>query len=136
MKVFKVASVLVFSILVAQSASARNTKLNSCDNVSTSQQVFECSKEQRSAADLKLNEEYKSLQDRIRSQYRANTALMNELLTNVKNAQIAWISFRDKNCALYAFEIEPSKPAYKTTINNCFAKMSVDRGTELKSLFP
>lgn len=102
-----------------------------CKNITVSAQVDECVKYAKESADLKLNLAYKKLIARVKSQYDVDPALGDKFLAKLKASQLAWIKLRDTNCPLEAFEIEEGKPAYITVVNNCIARMSLERSDYL-----
>jgi uncharacterized protein YecT (DUF1311 family) len=59
-----------------------------CDKPMSTFEINECSRREAEAADKKLNQVYQQLKPQLGVQQR-------ERLTN---AQVAWISFRDKTC--------------------------------------
>ncbi|PTT32802.1 lysozyme inhibitor LprI family protein [Pseudomonas sp. HMWF021] len=107
-----------------------------CANISTSQQVDVCAKHAKESADAKLNSSYKDLIKRVGSQYQADANLHDEFMKKLKESQRAWLKLRDTNCALEAFEVEVGQPAYVTTVNNCVARMSLDRSVYLDKTLP
>ena len=64
----------------------------------------------KDSADAGLNESYKNLISRAKTQYQEDTKLGNDFLAKLKDSQRVWIKLRDKNCALEAFEIEVGQP--------------------------
>lgn len=102
-----------------------------CRDIKTSEQVYACSNIKKNEADEYLNKQYSGLLSKINSEYVNDDALRRELITNLKISQRDWIKFRDSNCKLYSFQIESDSPAHQTTINECVAKMSANRGKEL-----
>lgn len=53
-----------------------------------------------------------------------------------EESQRAWLKLRDTNCTLEAFEVEVGQPAYVTTVNNCIARMSLERSIYLDKTLP
>lgn len=118
------------------SAHCADLKNSSCSEITTSQQVFECSVLSKSRADEKLNKNYRNLIERVRSQYKPNQALSTEYISKIKYSQRTWIKLRDANCILEAFEIETGSQAYETTLNNCITRMSYERSEYLENIAP
>lgn len=75
-----------------------------------------------------------SFEKRAKQVYAADPALGKELIDKVRNAQDAWLSFREKNCSVEVFEIQKGTPAYITTMNNCIILMNAERLKALKKL--
>ncbi|MFJ7796782.1 lysozyme inhibitor LprI family protein [Pseudomonas sp. NPDC096950] len=107
-----------------------------CGETSTSQQVDVCAKLAKDAADADLNSSYKKLLNRVKTQYEADQNMGDSFMTKLKESQRAWLKLRDTNCALEAFEIEAGQPAYVTTVNNCIARMSMERSNYLNKTLP
>lgn len=107
---------------------------NLCGDISTSDQVYSCSVNKKEQADKYLNEQYSYLVSRIKVSYANDSVLKKQYLNIVKEAQRSWLVFRDSNCELYAFQIETNSPAHKAVINECVAKMSEQRGKDLKEI--
>ena len=118
---------LPFSVLAAQVG---------CGETSASQQVDVCAKLAKDSADADLNSSYKKLLDRVKTQYQADRNIGDSFIAKLKESQRAWLKLRDANCALEAFEIEVGQPAYVTTVNNCIAKMSLERTSYLDKTLP
>jgi len=104
--------------------------------LSSSTSIESCVAENFKKADRELNAVYRQTIDRVATSYKAAPELRTELLSKLKSAQIAWIKFRDANCAVFAFEIEESRPAYTMALNQCKTRMTKDRSTELHNGFP
>lgn len=120
------------SVLLASPAFASEVD---CKDKEVSAQVDECVSLDFNAADKELNEAYKNLTIKISDSYKRDAALGKEFLNVIKLSQLAWIKFRDTNCAAYAFQIENGTQAYKTTSLACSARMSRERTQELLKLY-
>lgn len=120
-------AVLPVSIALAQ---------DECTGISTSQQVDKCSDVSKVAADSQLNTSYHQLMARLETQYLAEPDTGTAYTAKVKEAQRAWIKLRDANCPLEGFEIKPGTSAYVTTVNNCIARMSLERSVFLDNIAP
>lgn len=101
---------------------------------STSAQVDDVAKGNRTSSDLVLVKELNNVEARISDLYTADKKLGQALITQVRSAQDAWTTWRDNQCALEAFQIEKESIAYTTTINNCVRQMNQKRLTDLKKL--
>lgn len=127
--------VLSLILLYIRTAIASQDGGNSynCNEISTSQQVFECSKTRAEAADHDLNIYYKWLIEKVRSDYSSNAELGKDLMSRLKNSQRAWLASRDANCLLDVFIVEKGSIAFDTTRNNCLYRESINRSSYLKS---
>lgn len=129
---FLAVNFLVFSLPI----HAGQQENNSCERVSSSQQIFECSNVEREKADQLLNNVYRELITRIVKQYKSDPGLKDAYTQKIKESQRLWIKLRDANCNLETFEIEAGTQAYETTFNKCVARSSVERATYLKKISP
>ncbi|MCD5990466.1 DUF1311 domain-containing protein [Pseudomonas sp. CDFA 553] len=118
--------------LQASFASAQEV----CSEINASQQVDRCSEIAKKAADSQLNTSYHQLMARLEVQYQADPEAGAAYALKVKETQRIWIKSRDSNCPLEAFEIEPGTSAYVTTVNNCIARMSLERAKFLDNTAP
>jgi uncharacterized protein YecT (DUF1311 family) len=130
-----------FSILCAltfQAALPVSTAFaqDECNEIMTSLQIDKCSEASKAGADSQLNTSYHELLARLETQYQANPELGATYAVKVKESQRAWIKLRDANCHLEAFELEPGKPAYVTTVNSCITGMSRERSVYLDKIAP
>lgn len=107
-----------------------------CNEMAASQQIETCADIAKKAADSRLNTSYQKLMARLDSQYRAQPDAGKVFKTKVKESQRIWIKLRDTDCPLEAFEIETGLPAYVTTVNNCIARMSLERTDYLGKIAP
>ncbi|MBD2781052.1 lysozyme inhibitor LprI family protein [Xenorhabdus szentirmaii] len=105
-----------------------------CSDIDNSDQVYLCSTKKLSESDMILNNEYKELISNINYEYKRDEKLRKEYIHKLKLAQRAWISFRDKNCDVKAFQIESQSQTYETLINDCKNKMTLARIEEIKEL--
>ncbi|MFJ4545964.1 lysozyme inhibitor LprI family protein [Pseudomonas sp. NPDC088885] len=124
---------LLIGLLVPLSVAAAQSD---CVSISTSQQVDICAKQAKESADSNLNSSYQKLIKRVASQYQVDAALRGDYMQKLKESQRAWLKLRDTNCTLEAFEVEVGQPAYLTTVNNCVARMSLERSIYLDKTLP
>jgi uncharacterized protein YecT (DUF1311 family) len=128
---------LAFSVTacIAQPLKAASQADESdCKNITTSPQLDDCVRKDRINSDALLLNEFSNFEKRAKQMYAADLKLGNELIATVRNAQDAWITFRDRSCKIEAFEIERETPAYATTFSNCVIRMNTGRIEELKKL--
>ncbi|KAF0861813.1 lysozyme inhibitor LprI family protein [Pseudomonas sp. LD120] len=107
-----------------------------CVNISVSEQVERCARQDKELADNALNQSYQALLGRVHTQYPSHMLQEQEYLSKLRNAQRAWIKYRDHTCVLEAFEVEPGKPAHATLINLCVTRLSKERTRYLEQLLP
>ncbi|NBF03647.1 DUF1311 domain-containing protein [Pseudomonas sp. Fl5BN2] len=105
-----------------------------CSQISVSEQVDRCAQQDKERADDALNQRYQALLERVHNLYPSSLLQEQEYLGKLKNAQRAWIKYRDSTCVLEAFEVEPGKPAHVTLINLCVTRLSNERTHYLDQL--
>lgn len=105
-----------------------------CSQISVSEQVDRCVQQDKERADDALNQRYQALLERVHNLYPSSLLQEQEYLGKLKNAQRAWIKYRDSTCVLEAFEVEPGKPAHVTLINLCVTRLSNERTHYLDQL--
>jgi len=105
-----------------------------CENIQLSDQVFLCSKQSLEQSDAILNKEYKNLLSKIRITYKSHASLKDEYVNKIKSSQRAWVIFRDKNCYVFSYQIDPGAQAYETSVNACKDKMTKERTKDLISI--
>ncbi|MFW6751379.1 lysozyme inhibitor LprI family protein [Pseudomonas glycinae] len=121
---------LSFGCLFASFAIADDN----CKEISVSSQVDRCVEAARKEADSQLNASYQKLLARFESQQRTDPEQGKALVAMARESQRAWIKLRDTTCPLEAAEIEPGMAAHVTTINNCVARMSLERAAYLDTI--
>ncbi|MFP6800922.1 MAG: lysozyme inhibitor LprI family protein [Pseudomonas sp.] len=120
------------AFLIPILSSADETLKASCREMVNSQQIYDCSKIEREAADKILNDSYKTLLTRVKDQYKPSPELGDEFIEKIKVSQRLWIKLRDADCILDAFQIETGSQAYETTVNKCVARLSEERSRHLE----
>lgn len=105
-----------------------------CYNVQLSEQIFLCSKKTFENSDIELNKTYKTVLSTVRKEYNSQPDLKTEFVEKIKNAQKAWITFRDTNCVVYSFQIDESSQAYETSMYSCKNDMTRRRIEELNGI--
>jgi uncharacterized protein YecT (DUF1311 family) len=121
---------LSFGCLFASCAMAEDD----CKEITVSAQVDQCVEAARKEADKQLNASYKKLLGRFEVQQRRDPEQGKALVAMARESQRAWIKLRDTTCPLEATEIEPGVAAHVTTINNCMARMSLERAAYLDTI--
>ncbi|SNY98236.1 lysozyme inhibitor LprI family protein [Halomonas sp. hl-4] len=94
-----------------------------CDNESTQLALTECSAQAYQSADDELNEAYQALVSKLEK----NPATLEKL----RDAQRAWISFRDAECALESGGVEGGS-AQPMVRNGCLATLTQQRTARLR----
>jgi len=123
------------SACIAQPSNVASTSGEAdCSVISVSPQLDACVKMKMLNSNEKLLAEMISFEKRTKELYAPDPKLGKELIDTVREAQDAWLNFREKNCNVEAFEIEKGAPAYITTVNNCIILMNVERIKVLKKL--
>jgi uncharacterized protein YecT (DUF1311 family) len=130
LKMFSHFSLLLLGLMSISNALAED----GCKEIADSTQVDQCAEIARQAADVRLNDAYKKLLARFESQQYANPGQGKVFMAMARDSQRAWIKLRDTNCPLEATDIEPGTAAHVTTINNCIARMSLERSDYLDSI--
>lgn len=105
-----------------------------CDHIKSSDQVYLCSKQSWETSNSNLNIKYRELLSTINSQYASHEVLKKEYINKIKSSQRAWVDFRDKNCEVFAYQINVGTQAYETTMNSCKDKMTQERIKDLISI--
>ena len=121
---------LSFGCLFASLAMAEDD----CKEITVSAQVDRCVEAARKEADTQLNASYKKLLGRFEAQQRLDPEQGKALVAMARESQRAWIKLRDTTCPLEATEIEPGVAAHVTTINNCIARLSLERAAYLDTI--
>lgn len=94
-----------------------------CDNASTQLALTECSAQVYQSADDELNEAYQGLVRKL----EASPATLEKL----RDAQRAWISFRDAECTLESSGVEGGS-AQPMVRNGCLATLTKQRTERLR----
>lgn len=121
---------LSFGCLFASIAMAKDE----CKETTVSWQIDLCVEAARKEADAQLNASYKKLLARFEFQQRRDPEQGKALMAMAREAQRAWIKLRDNTCPLEATESEPGVELHVTTINNCVARMSLERAAYLDTI--
>ena len=105
-----------------------------CTAIIISPQLDDCIHKKMLSSNARLLVEMKNFEKRAKKLYTPDPVIGKELIDKVRNAQDAWLNFREKNCIVEAFEVQTGTPAYITTVNNCVIRMNTDRINMLKKL--
>ncbi|WP_031520938.1 lysozyme inhibitor LprI family protein [Siccibacter colletis] len=107
---------------------------DSCENIQLSDQIFSCAKNKYAASDALLNKSYKELMAKIAKDYKSKPDLKADFIGKVKISQRAWIIFRDTNCLVYSYQIDPQSQAYETSLYLCKIDMTNQRVVEINKM--
>lgn len=113
--------VLVLSAGLAWQVMAQET---SCANVMNQAEITACSIIAYKSADNELNDTYKVIMPSITNAQREQ----------LRNAQRAWIKFRDANCEHQAFDMRGGS-IYQAVKNDCLSSVTWARVEELKRIY-
>lgn len=128
-------SILLALALIATGVqAAEEADDNPCDKVENDVQTLECSAFSKSTAEDLLNENTKSLNERMQSLYGKNPAQLADITAKIKAAQLQWQKTRDADCAIEAFPATAGNKAFTIAQNDCVARMSDDRSEFLESI--
>lgn len=133
---FDINKTYLFFLLFCTFPVLSNTVEDPCARIEASQQIAQCAEYIKERSDKLLNLSYKATLDRIRHQYKQAPSLADQYISLLREAQRNWITLRDADCKLEAFEIEETAEAHQVTIDNCIARMSTDRENYLKRIAP
>jgi len=111
---------LVFVFLLGGNVASRSAD-DPCGLATTQLEANECYKAEYLKSDAKLNATYHALRQKLSSQSREK----------LRNAQLAWIKFRDANCEFVATEYEGGT-ASSLSRSICLKTMTEKREVELQ----
>ena len=124
---------LLALLLPAAPASAQRDPDIDCDNATVQMELTYCAEKDWQAADAKLNTAYSAAMKAMRAMDADLPADLKGAAEALKEAQRAWIPYRDKACAAAGFlarggSMEPM------LIYSCLAQLTADRTQELEQL--
>lgn len=121
--------VLVFTALLNSCWGATvvyaTTPVDPCETAITQVEITACSVIAYKAADQALNETYKVIMP----------SLTNPQREKLRDAQRAWIRFRDANCEQQAFDTRGGT-IYQAVKNDCLTRITWQRHYELQHIYP
>ncbi|MBS9722608.1 lysozyme inhibitor LprI family protein [Tianweitania sp. BSSL-BM11] len=103
-------------LMIAGATGAANAQ--NCKDAQTQADMTECAGKAYEEADTKLNETYEKVTSRLTD--------LPEIKTSLTNAQRAWISFRDAECA-FSNAQAGGGTLHGTLINQCLTDMTNQR---------
>jgi uncharacterized protein YecT (DUF1311 family) len=105
----------------AQDNKQKITQQVNCKNPQTTMEMSFCAERDYQAADRKLNQVYRQLQAKLSGKQKQR----------MTNAQLAWIKFKDANCAYEGGQFEGGTIAGPIG-TSCLARMTEQRTKELE----
>jgi uncharacterized protein YecT (DUF1311 family) len=118
---------LVTALIVTATASLamaqQSRKKNPCDNAQTQQEMDNCSAKELRAADQKLNKLYADLSSKLEP----------ERLAKLKEAERAWIKFRDADCDFQSY-LNKGGTIYPVVYNGCLTDNINNRIKQLEQM--
>lgn len=94
-----------------------------CDNAMDQATMNECAGQQYAASDKRLNQVYNDYRKRLDAKQK----------DGLKNAQQAWLKYRDLHCKFEASSVEGGS-AYGMVFNGCLATVTDARMKELQAM--
>ncbi len=104
-----------------------------CANTSVQMELNFCAEQDWQAADAELNRVYKATMAAMTAMDRTLPPELQGAATTLRDAQRAWISFRDKNCTLAGYAMRGGS-AEPLLIYGCLRQMTANRTAELQAL--
>lgn len=106
-----------------------NTCLEKEENQNTMGMVM-CNMEALAAADDELNKSYQSIME----EYKGSDKDFTEIRNRLRNAQRAWINFRDSDCELKGIDMLGGT-GERVIVTGCHASTTIKRVKDLNELF-
>lgn len=119
-------------------ADTSHSKLDStsydCNEITVSQQVDDCVKNKLNESNNLLTEELNLFKLRTIQNYKPDPKIGIQYINTVQKAHAAWLTFRNFECKVNAYEIDVGTPAYITTVNSCIILLNENRIKDIKKL--
>jgi len=126
--------ILALALIATGVQAAEEADDNPCDKVENDIQTLECSAFSKTTAEDLLNENYKSLNERMQSLYGKNPSQLADITAKIKTSQQQWLKTRDADCAVEAFPATAGSKAFTIALNDCVARISDERSEFLESI--
>jgi uncharacterized protein YecT (DUF1311 family) len=135
-------ALLIVAPMMAQAAPVDNVKrqLSDCmDKAPSNMDMKMCASDALDAADRLLNKDYQAIVADLKKQAATEKADevygggTKEILARLKQAQLAWINYRDANCSLVSIEALGGT-GESLSHSMCTVDMTLSRVTELNSI--
>ena len=104
-----------------------------CANTSVQVEMNFCAEQDWQAADAELNRVYKAVMAEMKAKDQSLPPELQGAAQTLRDAQRAWISFRDTNCRLAGYPMRGGS-AEPLLIYGCLRQMTQDRSAELQAL--
>ena len=98
---------------------------HTCSTAYTETEMYECLKLQLKEADNSLNKAYKTLMTRYKEERQLNQKVKTQG-EYLREAQLAWIQFRDKSCDFDTYE-SITGSAFGTIYTDCLLEKTQER---------
>jgi uncharacterized protein YecT (DUF1311 family) len=104
-----------------------------CANTSVQMEMNFCAEQDWQAADAELNRVYTSVMADMKAMDQSLPPELKGAAQTLREAQRAWITFRDANCRLAGYPMRGGS-AEPLLIYGCLRQMTTDRSAELRAL--
>jgi uncharacterized protein YecT (DUF1311 family) len=121
MRRFALCLLSLFTVLPLVAAAQQKSPQTPCSDAVTQYEVNQCAHKEYLAADAELNKVYKQLSGKLDEEERAL----------LKNAETAWLKYRDANCE-YESAFYRGGTLRPAIYSFCLARMTSERTAELK----
>ena len=115
-----VAALVLIATFSSLAIARQVRKKNPCDNAQTQAEMNDCAAKEYRAADQKLNKLYADLSSKLEP----------ERLAKLKEAQRAWIKFRDADCEFQAY-LNKGGTIYPLVYDGCLTENANNRIKQL-----
>nr|AIA13622.1 Protein of unknown function (DUF1311) [uncultured bacterium] len=117
-------SVLLCLLAAISSAAQEQKKPDPCENAQTTVEMRDCAGKEYEAADAELNKAYQQLMSKLDDEGHK---------TALKEAQLAWIKYRDANCDFESY-LNRGGTIYPIVNAGCRTGMTINRTKELQEM--
>ena len=104
-----------------------------CTNTSVQMELNRCAEQDWQAADAELNRAYKAVMAEMRALDQTLPPELQGAAVTLRDAQRAWITFRDANCRLAGYPMRGGS-AEPLLVYGCLRQMTLDRTDDIKAL--
>ena len=115
--------VVLVASMVSQVTAQQGPKKNPCDNAQTQMEMSDCAAKEFREADQKLNKLYGELASKLEP----------ERLAKLKEAERAWIKFRDADCDFQSY-LNKGGTIYPMVYNGCLTDNINNRIKQLEQM--
>jgi uncharacterized protein YecT (DUF1311 family) len=119
-------------VLICLGAPALSQTVD-CANTSIQMELNFCAEQDWTAADAELNRVYKEVMAAMKAMDQSLPPELQGAATTLRDAQRAWITFRDANCNLAGYPMRGGS-AEPLLIYGCLRQMTLDRTRQLQDL--